>query len=383
MVLLWSNVTYANEEPSELYAQSAVLMDGESGRVLFSKDGECAKANASTTKIMTCILALEIGDMESTGVASKRATQQPKVHLGVKEGEEFYLQDMLYALMLESFNDTAVVLAEAIAGTVEDFMKLVNEKAKEIGCEDTYFITPNGLDAEEGAMFHHTTAVDLARIMKYCIKESPKCEEFLKITQTPNYQFRDVSKKRSFNCNNHNTLLQTRNDALSGKTGFTNDAGYCYVGAIENDGRTFIIAILGCGWPNNRNYKWKDAAKLLEYGTKNYQYREVGDGVDPEATMKPVLVEGAKTLEETYYTKLQVGETDAVQLLMREDEKVSAIRQVPYTMCAPVTEGTLVGTVRYCIDDKVWKVQSVYTTENVKKEDWVWRIWKQFQNFSK
>lgn len=189
-------------EMGSLYALSAVLMDGDSGRVLFEKNGEEKRPMASTTKIMTCILILENGNPEDAAVTTSYAASMPKVHLGAVQGEEFYVKDLLYSLMLESHNDSAVILAEYLSGSVQEFALKMNEKAKEIGCQDTWFITPNGLDAQEEAegeiKKHSTTASDLARIMRYCIKESPQKEDFLEITKTPSYTFSDVSGRENF-----------------------------------------------------------------------------------------------------------------------------------------------------------------------------------------
>ena len=148
-----------------LHAQSAVLMDAETGRILYEKDGETRRPMASTTKIMTCILALEHMKSEQEIVtASAEAASQPKVRLGVREGQQFYLRDLLYSLMLESHNDTAAAIAEHVAGTREAFADMMNQKARDIGCRDTFFITPNGLDAEDPdtGRLHSTTAAELA-----------------------------------------------------------------------------------------------------------------------------------------------------------------------------------------------------------------------------
>ncbi len=144
----------------------------------------------------------------------------PKVKLHVKAGEAFKLKDLLYSLMLESHNDAAVVIAEHIAGSTENFADMMNQKARDIGCFDTYFITPNGLDAtvttEDGNVkSHSTTASDLARMMSYCIMDSPKKEAFLEITRAASYSFHSYQEKdgeyvstgRNFNCNNHNAFL--------------------------------------------------------------------------------------------------------------------------------------------------------------------------------
>lgn len=168
------------EKPLELYAQSAVLLDADSGRVLYSKNGEEILPMASTTKILTCILALEKGNLEDKVLVSSRAAGMPKVKLYVREGEIYQLKDLLYSLMLESHNDSAVAIAEHIGGSVEGFAGLMNEKAREIGCESSCFLTPNGLDAVKAdtGEFHSTTASDLARIMAYCIGKSKKVKNF-------------------------------------------------------------------------------------------------------------------------------------------------------------------------------------------------------------
>ncbi|MFI3207737.1 MAG: D-alanyl-D-alanine carboxypeptidase family protein [Eubacteriales bacterium] len=384
LLLCFSNQVYAEEEDLQLYAQSAVLMDGESGRILFEENGYSAMANASTTKILTCILALEYGDLSEVVVASAEAASQPAVHMGVSVGEEYVLEDLLYALMLESYNDSAVMIAESVSGSVEAFAQLMNEKAEEIGCEDSYFITPNGLDAEDDVGFHHTTASDLATIMKYCIMDSTKSEEFLAITQTLSYSFSEVNGSRSYTCTNHNTLLQTNENAISGKTGFTNDAGYCYVGAIESEGRTFIIALLGCGWPYNSTYKWSDSSTLFDYATENYYYTslessEYTDEIE-QSVLQDLLVENAKTLANEYYTDLFIVESDDVEVLVSDWDEIDIKIEYPEILYAPVDENTLVGSVIYTLDDTVLKVDSILTNESIEQDSKIWKIYKKFTN---
>lgn len=362
------------EAPKELYARSAVLMDADSGRVLFGKEEEEIRPMASTTKIMTCILALENQEEGQVVTASAYASGRPKVRLGVREKEQFYLKDLLYSLMLESHNDSAVVIAEGISGTVEEFAKLMNQKAGELGCEDTHFVTPNGLDESDEGGAHSTTARDLATIMRYCIMQSPCREEFLEITQTKNYQFSDVEGKRNFSCVNHNAFLDMMEGALTGKTGFTSDAGYCYVGAVRRDDRTFIVALLACGWPNNKGYKWKDTRKLMEYGIAGYQYRDVWEDVTlPEV---PVL-QGVKE-ERPYETELsvpvQVAGKEEIPVLLREDEGVKVSTDVKDSLKAPVSEGEVVGSVRYLLEGEEIASYEVVTTEAVRERDLKWAL---------
>ncbi len=381
LTLALSMPVQAKEEPKELYAQSAVLMDAESGRVLFAKNGDDVKAMASTTKIMTCLLALEHEAADQVAVFSSEAAKQPKVHLGAAAGEEFYVKDLLYSLMLESHNDTAVAIAEAISGSVEGFAELMNEKAKEIGCEDTYFITPNGLDASNEKGTHSTTAIDLAKIMSYCVLKSPKKDEFLQITQTPSYSFTNLAGKRTYSCTNHNAFLSMMSEAISGKTGFTSDAGYCYVGAAESEGRTFVVSLLACGWPNNKTYKWKDMRKLIEYGMENYEYRS------PEAfpQTEPILVydgipKSGQLFEEAGVDTVVEGEL-ASDVLLHSEEQIEVSMTQEHSLTAPVSSGQQVGEVVYSLNGEVIETYPIVTCDAVRKVDFSWsfeKIWEMF-----
>lgn len=361
-------------EELQLYAQSAVLMDAESGRVLYAKNADEVMAMASTTKIMTCILALENGNLEDMVTASAYAAGMPKVKLYLKEGEQYKLRDLLYSLMLESHNDSAVAIAEHIGGSVEGFAEMMNKKAQELGCESSYFITPNGLDAvnNETSAFHSTTATDLARIMAYCVNESEKKEEFLQITQTPNYTFTN-SAGRNYSCVNHNALLTMMEGAISGKTGFTNKAGYCYVGAVKRDDRLFTVALLACGWPNNKSYKWSDCKTLFNYGFETYHYQEIFE----EQKFEPVPVTGGIPVEnDPYheaYVELELGvEEESMRVLMKDTEMVEIKRQIPDRLEAPVKAGMEVGSIVYSLNGEVIKKDPVITAGEVEKQSQPW-----------
>lgn len=374
--------TYAgnNKEttaPESLHALSAVLMDGISGRVLYGKNAEEPRAMASTTKIMTCILILEHCNLEETAATSAYAASMPKVHLGAAEGEEFYVKDLLYSLMLESHNDSAVILAEHAGGDVLGFAEKMNEKAREIGCEDTWFITPNGLDAQEEVQGevkkHHTTATDLGRIMRYCISQSPKKEEFLEITRTPSYSFQDVSGKRSFSCNNHNAFLSMMEGALSGKTGFTSEAGYCYIGALEQEGKTLIVALLGCGWPNHKNYKWQDTRALMEYGLEHYTLHSFSEAKLPQIpSVIPVEKGQGEKLGEMAQVSTVRRETEDMKLLLGAEDEVRTVYRGKTFLEAPVKEGDKIGEISYELNGEIWKTEDVVAGNDVEKIDYAW-----------
>lgn len=362
-----------SEEPDNLYAQSAVLMDADSGRILFSKNGQQEKAMASTTKIMTCILALEYGRLDSEMTVSSYAASQPKVHLGAYKGETFYLRDLLYPLMLESHNDAAVIIAENIGNSVEGFADMMNAKAKELGCNHTYFITPNGLDAADENGSHHTTAEDLARIMKYCIMDSPQKEMFLEITRTPSYQFTDCSGKSTYSCTNHNAFLQMMDGALSGKTGFTGDAGYCYVGSLRRDDRTFIVALLACGWPNNKSYKWADTKALMNYGLGNYEYRDIWQDIDAgTAAVKNGIDKAHPFWTETDVPLEVMGADRDWKLLLKTDEQVEMNWDKEETLEAPVVKGQKVGEVVYTLNGEKLRSYDITAASGVREKTFKW-----------
>ena len=353
---------------SRLYARSAVLMDADSGRILFAKNGQEQRAMASTTKIMTCILALENGDLSDEVAVSTEAASQPAVRLGMREGQRFYLKDLLYSLMLESHNDSAVAVAEHIGGSVEGFASMMNKKAMELGCGDTYFITPNGLDAEDKTGVHHTTAEDLARIMKYCIMDSEKRDAFLEITRTESYTFSDCEGNGSYSCSNHNSFLHMMEGALSGKTGFTAEAGYCYVGALRQDDRTFIVALLACGWPNNKGYKWSDTRKLMEYALENYHYREIG--AEPEQISLKVENGASDGFPSAAPARLETAaETAPFRVLLKNGEDVTVEYDVPESVAAPVEEGETLGKIVYSLDGETLREYPVTAAESVRERD--------------
>lgn len=361
------SVSVSAADTLELYAASAVLMDGGSGRVLYDKDGDTPLPMASTTKIMTCILALEWleSNPEALCQVSANASAQPEVKLGLVQGDEFYLNDLLYSLMLESHNDTAVCVAETVGGSVEGFAAMMNAKAREIGCTETYYITPNGLDAEDANGEHHTTARDLALVMRYCLTGSSQSAEFLNVTRTASYTFTNRSGTRSYSCTNHNAFLNLMDGALSGKTGFTSKAGYCYVGALLRDGKLLIVALLACGWPNNKGYKWVDTKKLMNYGLSEFELRDITEG-----TVRTEDIPVTNGQQESVATIVE--ELSATEVLMRADDQTVVRIEQFRTMEAPVQAGEQVGLVHYLVDGTEYATASIVTAGEVKERTWLY-----------
>lgn len=350
----------AQEEPENLYARSAVLMDADTGRILYEKNGEEVLPMASTTKIMTLLVTLENADLEGTVTVSSYAASMPDVQLNIREGERYRLKDLCYSMMLESHNDAAAAIAEHVGGSVEGFASMMNQKARDLGCYHTYFITPNGLDAEDEQGVHSTTAEDLARIMRFCMQN----DTFLSITREPSWNFTDLDGTRSFTVNNKNAFLNMMEGALTGKTGFTNDAGYCYVGALEREGKRLIVALLACGWPGNRTWKWSDTQTLMNYGLDTYHHETIGEEM---IRMEPAAVQDGR--KESVELRADIG---TVQMLLKEDDLFRIETDRPSELQAPVEAGEIVGTVAYYLNNEIVDIFPVYAAETVQKIDYWW-----------
>ena len=383
-ILFWGSTLgiYAEEtaeDPGSLYALSAVLMDADSGRVLYEKNGDEMRAMASTTKVMTCILALENAPGDDYVVISSTAAAQPDVQMGVEAGEQYYLEDLLYAMMLSSYNDVAVAIAEHIGGTVGGFAEMMNEKAKEIGCTNTHFITPNGLDARDSEGPHRTTAKELALIMRYALNN----KMFRAIMQKREFTFSDISKTKTYTAYNTNALLDMTDGVIGGKTGFTGDAGYCYEGAVEKGDKTFIVSLLGCGWPGNKTYKWKDTLKLLEYGEENFHYETIWSEPELETVEVKNAVDetGLKGIVELNGKIVVSEETKEKKVLIKNGESVQCKVSMPEAISAPVTENMKLGSISYYLNGECLMEIPVRANTSIGKFDIYCCIEKVFHDY--
>ncbi len=347
------SVTSKQKEPSGLYAKACCLMDAESGRCLFGENENKKLPMASTTKIMTCIIALENGSLNSKVTVSSRAASMPDVQLNMQPGDSFYLKDLLYSLMLESHNDTAVAIAEHIGGSVEGFAKLMNNKAAEIGCKKTHFVTPNGLDADG----HYTTAKELCLIASYAIQN----KKFLSIISTPSRRFQNVRGNRSYSVSNHDAFLSSYQGAIGIKTGFTGKAGYCFCGAAKRQGKTFITSVLACGWPPHRGYKWIDTRKLMDYGFANFE----------TITVKPQKLPSSLPVAGGQKNSVPIASDSrkAMSFMLSETDTVTIRNSLPDFIEAPVRQGDIIGYEEYVLNGKSIFKNPVTAKETVAKRD--------------
>ena len=242
---------------SGVSAKSAVLIDGKSGAVLFEKDSDTRLYMASTTKIMTALIALEKLPLNTVVTVPKEATLVEGSSIYLRENEKITVETLLYGLLLESGNDAAHTLAVAVSGSPEKFAELMNEKAREMGLKNTLFANPHGLTDEN----HYTTAYEIGFIASKAMK-NPTFREMVS-TKSKTIPSLDGEITRYFS--NHNKMLNMYPGAIGVKTGFTKAAGRCLVSAAERDGNMFIAVTL------NDGNDWKDHSAMLDYGFENYK----------------------------------------------------------------------------------------------------------------
>ena len=347
--ILLFNIAVLAEEP-KVNAISAVVVDGDTGRILWGKNENKPMAMASTTKIMTALVALENSDITKETTVSKNATLASPVKMHLAVGEKLTIEQLLYAMMLQSYNDSAVAVAEAVGGSVEKFCTMMNEKAKEIGCSDTVFETPNGLDKGN----HHSTAEDMSKIGVYALKN----QNLMKIMNTRDYTFK--SSKTTYSFVNKDRLLSEYEGAIGMKTGFTGKAGHCFVGAANRGDITLVSVVLASGWGTaGKSRKWIDTKALLNYGFNNYKKYRIINGSEK---MNISIDKAEKEIAELKYE-------DSVDLLLSENEKANLKieNELPQNITAPINYGDSVGIGKIYTGNTLLKTVKIISAENIEK----------------
>jgi len=321
---------YAGKDTS---ARAAVIMDVNSGRVLYCKNMNEKLPMASTTKIMTTLVAIESGKLEETVTVSKKASYTEGSSIYLQVGEKHKVHDLLYGIMLRSGNDAAVAVAEHIGGSIEGFAELMNRKAQEIGAENTHFANPHGLDAAG----HYTTAHDLALITAYALK-NPVFAEIVSskkktIEGPPNENWDRVMI-------NKNKMLWQFDGGDGVKTGFTKKAGRCLVSSATRDGMQLVCVVLNCG------PMWEESSVLLEHSFKNYSIEKV---VDRSNTLRVVEVKNGKEK----FVSVKPSEDYSIALGAGEKEKVKLSTKFNGPAEAPLQKGDNAGSLEVYLDNKM------------------------------
>lgn len=253
-------------EPPDLYAQAAVLMDADTGQVLYGKAERQRMYPASLTKIMTCLLAMENGKYSDIVTVRDEATQDVlgTTHIALTEGEQLTLEQLMYAVMLESANDAAAAVGIHLAGSIQMFSKLMNDRAAQLGAVDSHFVNASGLPNDN----HYSTAYDLALITREALKHP----EFRKFAGTHQYTIPATNKNESRVVTHRNymfVLNDTYEGAFAGKTGWTEEAGTCLMTVAERDGVTLICVVLKCAGAADAEFT--DSTALFDYGFNNFR----------------------------------------------------------------------------------------------------------------
>ncbi len=336
----------ANVSALDVSAKSAIMIETETGRVLYEKDAYTRRPMASTTKIMTALVAIESGDISREIVVDAAATGIEGSSIYLKAGDKITLEALIWALMLESANDAAAAIAIGVAGSIEAFAEMMNEKASELGLCDTHFTNPHGLSDDD----HYTTAHDLARISAAALENNT----FRSIVSTDKYRIEYGESVRSLH--NHNKMLHIYDGAIGVKTGFTKASGRCLVSAAERDGMTLIAVTLGA--PDD----WADHTAMLDLGFASVHRVSL---IEPYQSVFISPCIGSESEEVT------IKNREALSLILPTDMGNITRRIIlPRYFWAPVKEGDIVGKIEFYSDGEKLGEVALYAEETAERVEY-------------
>ncbi len=337
-------------------AKSMVVIEADSRRVLNDKNKDERLAMASTTKIMTALVTCKnVKDFDEVVAINDNAVGIEGTSMYLKKGEKLTVKELLYGLMLPSGNDAAMALAYYVGGSEERFVEMMNEQAKELNLQNTHFANPHGLDADG----HYTSAYDLAIITAEALKN----DTFKEIVSTKNIRVTGSKENEPRFLSNKNKLLKTLEGCTGVKTGFTDNAGRCFVCSCTRDGMTLISVVLNCG------PMFEESAKLLNACFEKYKMREI---LEPYAQGENI--------------KVSNGESDFVQTVTKhgfsypltdeEFNNIKIVRNQPEIIDAPVVKEQKIGEIEIYLDKNLLFKENIYTMENVKSTKYLDKIWE-------
>lgn len=359
-----------DELEKNLSSEAVLLMEASTGKVIYENNGYEKKYPASTTKIMTAILAIEHCNLNETATASEFAINSvPSGYstANIQIGETLSVKDLLYALMLQSANESAVILAEHVSGSQEAFANLMNKKAKEIGCKNTHFVNPNGIHDEN----HYTTAYDLALIAQYAMKN----QTFRDIVKTTSFTLPATtsypSESRTYANTNNLIIYDARNRpdnyyykyATGVKTGYTSAAKNCLVASAEKNGIEYISVVLGASITyestGSVSHRYVDTISLFDYAFDNFSFRKLKSANN---LIKTIKIENGKK-DENSLDLLIASDVNSLVSLENKSNQIDPEITLKEGLSAPIAKGDIVGTISY-------KVEGInYTTDLIAGND--------------
>lgn len=347
LILTLNNILAVENNELKLTSTAVILMEQETNRILYSKNERTKVKIASTTKILTGIVAVENNNLDEMVTISKKAAGTGGSTVGLKAGSKVSLKSLMYGMLLESGNDCAVAIAEHVGGDLETFAKMMNEKAYEIGAKDTKCTNPHGLDTEE----NHSTAYDLALITCYA-KTNETLSKILG-TKSITLPFGTSSKYLA----NTNRLLFTYEYCDGGKTGFTNGANRCLVATARKDDLKIVAVVLGA---NTTDIRFSEAKELLKYGIDNYKMQDVSESVNWYIDI-PVY----KGNIYSYVKKFNFNQK--LPLKEGELEEIYISQTILPNLHAPVKRGTYLGVLELYIKEEKLYSKNIYLEQEITK----------------
>ncbi|MGN1340682.1 MAG: D-alanyl-D-alanine carboxypeptidase family protein [Oscillospiraceae bacterium] len=330
--------------PESISAVSAVLIEAQTGTVLYEKNAHEHRAMASTTKIMTAILTIEAGDLDREFTVDPLAIRVEGTSMGLQEGDRVSRRDLLYGILLPSGNDAANAAAVSVSGSIPEFVKLMNSKAEALGLADTHFVTPSGLDADG----HYTTALDLARLAAYAMQD----ETFRGVVSCRSAEVEFGNPPYTRTLYNSNKMLARYDGAIGVKTGFTDNARRCLVSAAERDGVTLIAVTLNAG------DDWNDHTKMLDYGFTQVKAYPLELGCD---TRVPVAGTGQSVGVYSH--------EETLALTPQQRSKITRRVLLPAFVYGTVDRGDRLGEIQFFLDGELVKSCPLYADSTVSVPD--------------
>ena len=324
----------------DVSARSAVLYCKETGQVIAEKDSRKIMSMASTTKIMTSVIALETDKPDMIVEITQEMVNVEGTSSGLRTGDKITLEDLVYCMLLESGNDAANAVAVAVGGSMDAFARLMNEKAAEIGMTDTSFVTPSGLDDEN----HYTTAYDMALLTSYALDN----DDFVEICSQQTYVVEFVDSDKQITLYNHNRLLREYEGCIGVKTGFTKKSGRCLVSAAKRGDVTLVAVTLNAG------DDWNDHRKMLDYGFSCVD----SEKIDAEMSSVMIPVVGSETVS----VRVNSISTDIAYIKNEENSFTTEVFTEKF-LYAPVNAGDVVGYVRFYNNGRFIKQVSLTSAE--------------------
>lgn len=365
--IIFISPSYADSDNLKTYCPSCILIEANTGKILYEKNANDVRFPASTTKIMTAILTVENCNLDDVATVSHNAVYSipyDYTHASLKEGEELTIEQLLYALMIPSANDAAIVLAEHISGSVEEFSKLMNKRAEELGCKNTHFVNPNGIHSKD----HTSTAYDLALMGKFAMQNSI----IRKLVSTTQFTLPATNKysKTDRTFNNSNDLLNTYSryyyEGTTGvKTGYTGEAGNCIIASAKKNDLEVILVVLGGESTNTGlSQRYLDCKTLFDYAFNNYSMKTLNE---KNAILKQVTVCGAT--EETQ--NLNVLIKDKIEIFAENSVDLASIEPeitLDENLRAPISANSAIGKITYNYDGQTYSSDLIAETQVISSD---------------